>query len=67
MEEKRASQDSNRSGYRRDGEESERSRAASRKPMDNKEEGKRMFRGLGFNIITNHKYEYTFEHKLPNF
>jgi hypothetical protein len=32
--------------------------------MDSKDfksdEGKKIFRGLGFNIITNHKFEYTF-------
>ena len=32
--------------------------------MDSKEvrgeEGKKIFRGLGFNIISNHKFEYTF-------
>jgi hypothetical protein len=57
--EKQPSQESNRSEVRRDGEEWERSRASSRRSMDNKEqreESKRIFRGLGFNIITNHKY-----------
>lgn len=69
LEGQRASQDSSRrEGARGEGEEWERSRASSRRSAENKEgreESKRIFRGLGFNIISNHKYEYTFEHKLP--
>ena len=69
LEESKASGESNRREYRQEGAESERNKVSSRRSMDNKEqreESKRLFRGLGFNIITNHKYEYTFEHKLPN-
>ena len=38
--------------------------AVSRGSVDSKrsgEEGKRLFRGLGFNIISNHKYQYLLE------
>jgi hypothetical protein len=43
------------------------SEAVSRQsPEHPAQETKRIFRGLGFNIISNHKFEYAFEHSLPN-
>jgi len=49
---------------------SKRSEVSSRRSMDPKtvptDEGKRIFRGLGFNIISNHKFEYSFEHKVAS-
>jgi hypothetical protein len=64
--EERIKEDLGRKDYSREGEEGR--KASSRKSVEKqeREESKRIFRGLGFNIITNHKYEYTFEHKLPS-
>jgi hypothetical protein len=43
---------------------SRRSEVSSRRSVEPKaapiDQGKRIFRGLGFNIISNHKFEYSF-------